>query len=32
MGGEMGVESELGEGSTFWVRLRAAKTAPTPVP
>ncbi|MGH2990690.1 MAG: ATP-binding protein [Solirubrobacterales bacterium] len=31
MGGEMGVQSELGRGSTFWVRLQAAKTAPTPV-
>jgi signal transduction histidine kinase/HAMP domain-containing protein len=31
MGGEMGVESVEGEGSTFWVRLRAAKPAPTPV-
>jgi signal transduction histidine kinase/HAMP domain-containing protein len=31
MGGEMGVESEEGAGSTFWVRLRAAKPAPTPV-
>lgn len=25
MGGEMGVESELGEGSLFWVRLKTAE-------
>jgi signal transduction histidine kinase len=31
MGGEIGVESEEGEGATFWVRLRAAQPATTPV-
>jgi signal transduction histidine kinase len=31
MGGEIGVESEIGIGSTFWVRLRLAHPAPTPV-
>jgi signal transduction histidine kinase len=31
MGGEIGVESVEGRGSTFWVRLRAAEPATTPV-
>ncbi len=31
MGGEIGVESVEGEGSVFWVRLRAAQPASTPV-
>ena len=31
MGGEIGVESVEGKGSTFWVRLRAARPATTPV-
>ena len=31
MGGEIGVESVEGQGSTFWVRLRAAQPATTPV-
>jgi signal transduction histidine kinase len=31
MGGEIGLRSEPGEGTTFWVRLRAAKPTPTPV-
>ncbi len=31
MGGEIGLRSEPGSGSTFWVRLKAAKPTPTPV-
>ena len=31
MGGEIGLRSEPGAGTTFWVRLRAAKPTPTPV-
>jgi signal transduction histidine kinase len=31
MGGEIGLRSEPGSGTTFWVRLRAAKPTRTPV-
>jgi signal transduction histidine kinase len=31
MGGEIGLRSEPRSGTTFWVRLRAAKPTPTPV-
>ena len=31
MGGEIGLDSAPGSGSTFWVRLRQAKPTPTPV-
>jgi signal transduction histidine kinase len=31
MGGEIGLRSAPGSGTTFWVRLRTAKPTPTPV-
>jgi signal transduction histidine kinase len=31
MGGTIGAESVLGEGSTFWVRLPLAQPSPTPM-
>lgn len=31
MGGEIGVDSVEGQGATFWIRLRAAQPATTPV-
>jgi signal transduction histidine kinase len=31
MGGAIGVDSEEGRGSTFWIRLPLAKPSPTPV-
>jgi signal transduction histidine kinase len=31
MGGEIGLRSEPGSGTTFWVRLNAAKPTPTPI-
>jgi signal transduction histidine kinase len=31
MGGEMGADSRLGEGSTFWVKLPLPTASPTPV-
>ena len=31
MGGEIGLRSEPGAGTTFWVHLRTAKPTPTPV-
>jgi signal transduction histidine kinase len=31
MGGDIGLRSKPGEGTTFWVRLRVPKPTPTPV-
>jgi signal transduction histidine kinase len=32
MGGRVGVESDLGQGSRFWIQLPARKSAPRPGP